>query len=280
MKYGGEAMFSLRVGNLFRRNRTERLGHFPKRIYSLWMQGESAAPDLVKFNWDRWSRLNPDFELVILDGTAALRRIGSFPIDPGRLAPQAFSDVLRAKLLADAGGVWTDASVFPVIPLSDWIDRCLTGSTFFAYEAPGKDRPISSWFLVAREDSLIMRAWWDALLAYWYKPRGIALDKEGRARIPDDPPGAVAPGRGALADTYPYFWFHYLFAYLCETNQSFQQEWARCSRKSALPPHRLQGLFSHDPDARGADIVRESRTAEVQKLNWQIPYPLALLAQV
>lgn len=273
-------MSFLRVAELFRSNPTERLGDFPRIIYTLWIQGEAAAPDLVRFNWDRWSRLNRDYELVILDGPAALRRIGAFPIDPGTLAPQAFSDVLRAKLLADAGGVWTDASVFPVVPLSEWLDRCLAGASFFAYEAPGGDRPISSWFLAARRNSPIMAAWWAAVRAYWSRGRALALDGEGRPVIPDDPAAAVAPAGSAPADTYYYFWFHYLFAHLCATDRSFRHAWGRCSRKSALPPHGLQDLLARHPDASEEQIAAAARSAEVQKLDWKVSYPLDLLSRV
>ncbi len=266
-----------RVAELLGRSRREPVGKLPRRIYSLWIQGESAAPDLVRLNWDRWARLNPDFELVVLDGAAARQHIGTFPIDLRTLSPQAFSDVLRAKLLADEGGIWTDASVLPVVPLAEWIDRCLEGCTFFAYEAPGKDRPIASWFLAARQQSVIMSEWWRAIREYWRRPRVLAVDEDGRWRIPEDPAGAVAPRGGGAEDAYYYFWFHYLFAHLCESKPAFRNAWARCSRKSAMPPHRLQGLLHQCPDLELDTLATEARSAEMQKLNWRASYPLELL---
>jgi hypothetical protein len=258
-------------------NKVARASGFPKRIYSLWIQGEDAAPDLVRFNWDRWSRLNPDYELVILDGPSALRHIGQFPIDPGHLSHQAFSDVLRAKLLADTGGVWVDASVFPVIPLAEWIDECLARSSFFAYEAPGDDRPLSSWFLAAHENSLIMKEWWSAVITYWRQPRILIMDESGRIAIPDDPVEAVKPKTGDLQDRYYYFWFHYLFAYLSATSPAFQAEWMRGCRKPASEPHRLQGFMIHNPDADAEALAGQARSAEMQKLNWRVSYPLDLI---
>jgi hypothetical protein len=273
-------MFFSRVAELIASPLRERLGPFPRRIYSLWIQGEDAAPDLVKLNWNRWARLNPDYDFMILDGETAREKIGPFPIDLDSLSAQAFSDVLRARLLADGGGIWTDASVFPVVPLRDWIDRCLEECTFFAYEAPGADRPISSWFLAARERSLIMRLWWEAIRTYWAKPRVLALDEAGQWRIPDDPAEAVAPHGGGEEGVYYYFWFHYLFAYLCADKPAFRNAWARCSHKSAMPPHRLQGVLHARPDLPFGALAKEARSAEVQKLSWRASYPLELLARL
>lgn len=269
-----------RVFDWLRSYKTARPGRFPRRIYSLWIQGEVAAPDLVRLNWDRWSRLNPDYDLIIFDQASAIQRIGDFPIDLTGLSHQAFSDVLRAKLLAEAGGVWTDASVFPVVPLSNWIDACLDNSSFFAYEAPGADRPISSWFLAARQNSPIMRAWWDALIAYWYKPREVDLDDSGQILIPTDPAAAVAPGDGATRDRYPYFWFHYLFAHLAASSRPFQEAWDQCCRKPASAPHRLQGLLRKNPGVSLEALVQEASSSEMQKLDWRASYPLDLLARV
>lgn len=273
-------MFFSRAAELLAVPSSEGLGPFPRRIYSLWIQGGDAAPNLVKLNWDRWARLNPDYELVILDGETARKQIGPFPVDLDSLTAQAFSDVLRAKLLADGGGIWTDASVLPVVPLTDWIDRSLEGCSFFAYEAPGKDRPISSWFLAAREKSLIMRLWWEAIREYWEKPRVLALDETGRRRKPDDPAKAVSPHGVSDDGIYYYFWFHYLFAYLCADKPAFRNSWARCSPKSAMPPHRLQGVLRRHPDLPFDALGREARSAEMQKLNWRASYPLDLLARL
>ena len=52
--------------------------HYPKKIFSLWLQGTDHAPEIVKANWHRWRALNPDHELVILEGADAgvVARIG------------------------------------------------------------------------------------------------------------------------------------------------------------------------------------------------------------
>ncbi len=266
-----------RIFERFRDASTSRRGRLPKRIYSLWIQGESSAPDLVRLNWDRWSKLNPEYELIILDRAAALERIGPFPIDPGALSHQAFSDVLRARLLSETGGVWADASVLPIVPLSQWLEDCVPEHEFFAYAAPGLDRPIASWFLAARDDSLIMQAWWDALLAYWCKPRSLLLDERGTIVIPANPAAAVAPNDGALHDRYYYFWFHYLFAHLIATTPAVREVWAQCCRKPASAPHRLQGLLRGNPNPPATELEAEAHTAEMQKLDWRASYPLDLL---
>lgn len=263
-----------------RPDRPVQPGGFPKRIYSLWIQGEASAPDVVKLNWERWSRFNPDYELVVLNLEEALERIGSFPIDLTSLPPQAFSDVLRAKLLKEGGGVWVDASVFPVRPLSDWLDSCLQGCSFFAYEAPAEDRPVSSWFLAAREGSTIASAWWDAAAAYWTRKRTLVTDYDGHGLIPKNPVEAVAPDGGAQKDGYPYFWFHYLFAYLLATDPFFKDAWEACRKKPASVPHSLQVLFRQNSCPTPEEIVTVGRLADMQKMDWRTPYPVQLLDNI
>ncbi|MCA8834560.1 MAG: capsular polysaccharide synthesis protein, partial [Proteobacteria bacterium] len=108
----------------------------PNKIYCLWLQGRENAPELVRINFDRWERLNPDYELVVLDKTTAQPYLADFPIDPNKLTVQTFSDILRVRLLAQTGGIWTDASVYPVKPLSKWLHTHMQRQTFFAYTNP------------------------------------------------------------------------------------------------------------------------------------------------
>ena len=72
----------------------------------------------------------------------------------------------------DDGGVWVDASVVPVKPLSQWLGDALTEAGFFAFERPGPDRPISSWFLAATPRNLIFREWWKRSASVCKSARG------------------------------------------------------------------------------------------------------------
>ncbi|MCA8833514.1 MAG: LicD family protein, partial [Proteobacteria bacterium] len=112
------------------------LASIPNKIYAFWMQGRENAPELVRMNLDRWEQLNPDYELIVLDKETAQPYLADFPIDPNKLTVQTFSDILRVRLLAQTGGIWTDASVYPVKPLSKWLHTHMEKYTFFIHDAP------------------------------------------------------------------------------------------------------------------------------------------------
>jgi mannosyltransferase OCH1-like enzyme len=125
----------------------------------LWLQGEQAAPELVRLNFRRWASLNPDYDLGILNGDDVDRLLVGFNLRPTQMMPQALSNVVRAKLLLQ-GGVWADATLFPTEPLDAWLPDRLKDAGFFAFERPGADRPLSTWFLAASPDHVMMRKLW------------------------------------------------------------------------------------------------------------------------
>lgn len=98
------------------------------------------------------------------------------------------------------------------------------------------------------------------------------------AGIPDDAVACVSP-EGAAND-YPYFWLHYLFQYLLDTDPQIADLWRGCVKISADPPHRLQRLFLDNAQPERADLERAASSAPVQKLNWRASYPLGLLASL
>lgn len=243
----------------------------PRIIYSLWLQGENDAPELVRLIFRRWASLNPSYEVRILDGNDVRRLLENSGISWQAMTPQALSDVVRMQVLAD-GGVWADASVLPIEPLDAWLPSLLQDSGFFAFEKPGVDRPISSWFLAASRNQILMKKWLEEVERFWSKPRSLATYESDP--IPQNPVWEVAPNGGAVKDEFPYFWLHYLFRYLLETDVEFAFQWGRCSKLSAGPPHQLQGLFTGGDRHSIETIVDTARSAPVQKLNWRASYPL------
>lgn len=250
----------------------ERLTHsgIPQIIYSLWLQGRDNAPSIVRLNLERWADLNQNYRIEILDRRAVETLLSGLPFDLDHFTPQALSDVVRAFLLMRTGGVWVDASVFPARPLDDWLPDVLTPSGFFAFERPGPDRPISSWFLAATAQNRMIRAWWNRIAAYWSVPRTL---REG---IPEDPVSAVTSWR----DGFPYFWFHYLFQSLLDQDAEFAASWANCIKMSAEPPHAMQARLGDSPQLGRFEIARLAELAPVHKLNWRASYPVEALAAV
>lgn len=240
----------------------------PRVIYTLWLQGFEAAPALVQLNMDRWAALNPGYRLQILDRNAVNELLPRFPFGIDRLTPQALSDVVRARLLSIHGGIWVDASVFPMLPLDEWLPSVMTSSGFFAFEKPGPDRPISSWFLASSENNPIPAKWWTEVNRYW------EVERSPSDEIPDHPVTAVE----IWHDRYPYFWFHYLFQALLDRDPEFALAWAASTKVSADGPHALQIALAERPDLAFTDVTRIASEAPLHKLNWRAGYPLDSLA--
>lgn len=250
----------------------------PRIIYSLWVQGRENAPPIVRLCFDRWAELNPGYELQILDQERVddlMRRAG---VRYDALTPQALSDAVRTRLLLNTGGVWADATVLPMAPLDEWLPEATKETGFFAFERPGPDRPISSWFIATSARHFAMKLWWDEIARFWSKPRQLA-SYSGQA-IPEDPVGSVSAGKGADSGEYPYFWFHYLFQYLLEREPRFAAMWAKSRHCSADGPHSLQFLFRDNPTPSFEEIADAAARAPVQKLNWRVEYPIDVLTRL
>jgi hypothetical protein len=248
---------------------------FPKTIYSLWIQGMDQAPALSRVCWDRWASLNPGYELRVLDHADVKRLLLGFAVPIDDIPVQALSDIVRARLLVQSGGIWADATVFPIRALDAWLPPLLTESGFFAFERPGPDRALSSWFLAATPGNELMSKWWGEVERYWRKPRHL-INFDGML-APANPTWEVSELGGAAHDSYPYFWFHYLFEFLVESDLNFRARWAKCAKWSADAPHRIQNLFEFGTAPTYEAIVEHSRSAPIHKMNWRRSYPLEVL---
>ena len=152
------------------------------------MQGRENAPELVRINFDRWERLNPDYELVVLDTreppTPYLK--ADFPIDPNKLTVQTFSDILRVRLLAQNGRDMDGRiGLSCETPIKMACTRTMQRQTFFAYD---QSKSVSHayrllGFWSAREDCPMIKKWNDLITRYWFMERErLFIKKTTRAR--------------------------------------------------------------------------------------------------
>lgn len=141
----------------------------PRIIWTCWWQGEEQAPALVRACFDSWAFHNPGWRINIVDRTNVSDIGKSFPLfaQPERIPIQAFSDVLRIAVLKTHGGVWVDASLLCRTSLDNRLHVALRRSGFFAFRAPGPDRPLSSWFLAAASGNQIIDHWHHDVFEYW-----------------------------------------------------------------------------------------------------------------
>lgn len=237
----------------------------PRNIYALWLQGIKAAPEIVKVCLNRWEILNPEWKIIVLDREEALNIIDDFPIDLSKLyQPQAFADIVRLKLLQD-GGVWVDATAYPVVPLSSWIDDATNASGFFAFTGHHPSLEISNWFLAAERGNTLCRKWWEETYRYWQQPRKLITFKDngGFQRNYEIDPVCVSPE--ADKNTFPFFWAMYLFSYLRKTSMQFDQLWELTPKFSGLDAHAIQFTI----DEEGFRLEDALRKGPVQKLTWK-----------
>ncbi len=142
-----------------------------ERIFTLWLQGEEQAPDIVKscFASIRRHCTQP---LVILDGKTVFDWI-TLPeaivekYRAGKIKPAHFADICRVELLHTYGGYWLDSTCYVSAPIPAWI----TEHDFFVFMAGEKVHGnysfIQNCFIRARKGSYLLEAWRAMILDYW-----------------------------------------------------------------------------------------------------------------
>lgn len=179
----------------------------PKIIWMLWIQGWQEAPEVAQASWQSWQRFNPDWRIHTLslsDLTNFLPTATLEQLKAGSMPPEAASDIVRLELLHRYGGVWADATTICTRSLDDWLPARMT-SGFFAFDRPGPDRLLSTWFLAAEAGSYIVERWRAAAIDYWH----------GRSERDN------------------YFWVHNLFADCCRIDPNFSAAWESTPKYSA-----------------------------------------------
>lgn len=143
----------------------------PERIFSMWLQGESGAPAIVRACW-RSIRANSSHELVVLDGRSIFSwiELPGYIVDKwrrGLIRPAHFADICRVELLYRYGGFWLDATDFIAAELPEW----MLGEDFFVYMAGERLRGsysfIQNCFIRGRKGSYLLKVWREAMFAYW-----------------------------------------------------------------------------------------------------------------
>jgi mannosyltransferase OCH1-like enzyme len=212
----------------------------PKRVFLFWDRGLAAAPDIVRFCVASWTDMNPGWDVVLLDGAAAHRVLPRAGLRAD-ISVNHYSDILRTELLVREGGVWADATCLCAAPLDHWIGMVFQQADVFAFDRPGRDRAVSTWFLASVPRAPLMCRWNEDQKAYWAPPR------------------RAAP---------PYYASHALFEHLVRFDPRMRSAWAEVPKISAEPPHRLQRVLAAGRAATPEDlgIIRAS---PVHKLTWK-----------
>lgn len=140
-------------------------------IFSIWLQGEDNAPELVKACW-RSVRANCSEKFRILDEKSLsdyihLPEYIMEKWNSGKIKPAHFTDICRVELLSRYGGLWLDATDFVSAGFPEW----LWNEDFFVYLSEGKQKGshsfIQNCFIRARASSFLIGAWRDMIFEYW-----------------------------------------------------------------------------------------------------------------
>lgn len=138
-----------------------------------WFQGEDdkEMPKLNSVCIKRWKELNPGWKVNVLSSKTIVKYVPEY-YDITKQSKfdrnyQAKSDLLRLMLLKQYGGIWVDASVYPMLPLDDFISDILNDVGFFTYRFMKRShrRETVSWFLVANSPNhYLLKMWLDAFM--------------------------------------------------------------------------------------------------------------------
>jgi hypothetical protein len=254
-----------------------------RTIFTLWHQGYNGAPAVVRASLESWRRLNPDWRVVALDQNSvhdwiALNDI--VDLERSDLPVQKISAIARLCLLQSYGGVWTDATVFCLCPLDEWLgDYHSIG--FTAFRNPGPDRLMSNWFIAAEKGNAILRALHDTFLGFInghiFPHQGTKLGRANLARVKPiartDVKSTLAwfePGFVESVGAYPYFIFHYAFNKVILSNPALRAMWESVPALDSAPPHRLQRLAKTEGGLALALAGIEGDDWLLQKLDWRI----------
>lgn len=143
----------------------------PRRIFSIWLQGEAQAPALVQACY-RSIRAHAGCEVIVLDEKTLSDWITLPPYilekwKSGRMKPAHFTDICRIELLYRHGGVWMDATDYLPAPLPEWLWK----EDFFVYRGGDVYRGaysfIQNCFIRGAKGAYLLKVWREAVFAYW-----------------------------------------------------------------------------------------------------------------
>jgi len=264
----------------------------PKRIFFYWDRGISNAPSLVGNCFASWKSNNPDWEVVFLDDSNLANWLTDESLLSGvEMSIQKRSNLIRLELLNKYGGVWTDATVFCLRPLDDWLPN-LGPLGFLCRNLESRfDRFFSSYFLVASPRSFFLELWLKRYRQFlstgpqsiqpntfnsWRRFRRIFFRTNILRRF-----ATVFWTLQWVAHRYgyPYFIFHYLANRIILFSPKIRKEFGRMPRIEVVD--LLQRPFRNASDSpnRLLDHIRKESPAIV-KLSHKVESHSGLILQI
>lgn len=169
----------------------------PFIIWVYWHSGIETAPSLIQQCVQRMRTLHQGWQVnVVCDRTLSVHIRRAFPAGLKRLNIQQRADWYRLALLTEHGGIWLDASVYLLRPITRCFDL-FTAADIQGFQWPGLDPNVPShpivlevWALACPKGNWVVRAW----LEEW--ERAIALGVDVYYTLQPKPPDMLR---------HPYF---------------------------------------------------------------------------
>ena len=155
-------------------------------IYILWLQGKENLPPIVNLCVKSIEHNRSNHPIIYIDQNNLKSILDSLPehgqqiydwYRNGIITIQYLSDILRAGILSERGGIWTDATLF----LTSSIDDILLNPHFYSFKRSREninwkfvsENRWTAFFLAAQKNNLLMSFLYKALIECIKNYRGI-----------------------------------------------------------------------------------------------------------
>lgn len=188
------------------------------------------------------------------------------------------SDLFKLKFLIKYGGVWVDATSYPLIPLDDWLLNKMQARYFFFYK-PGRDRLISTWFMAAEKNNTTFIKFYQALLDYWTQNTFRNIGKPWLSYmkwIYKITNRNVATTKLWFSFFYtkvlrvtPYLITHYMFYNMISQNKELNNIFHKMPKFDSKNVHKLKKEDFNQTLCYNIKIIIDHKEVPVLKLNWR-----------
>ncbi len=148
-------------------------GRYPRSAWTMWWQGEAAAPDIVKACWNSQRKNLPEgvsLRILTEENFRKYIEIPDYVLDKyrrGLILPAHLSDIVRCCLLYKYGGVWLDSTILLCGPMpKECLDYPVYTRTTFGREFNAK-AVWAIWFLCSHSGEKLFRFVMEAYFYYF-----------------------------------------------------------------------------------------------------------------
>ena len=168
--YYGKEKLTIPLSSITTTINNKKEYEIPKKIWTYWH--DKSLPDIIKRCVENWKKLNPDYEIIILNNSNYKEYIKGCDIleYPAARFYARIADFMRMHVLNQNGGIWLDASTILHESL-DWVIKKYQEQRyeFIGYHIASKEtKPeypaIENWFMAAPKGSDFIRKWLEKFL--------------------------------------------------------------------------------------------------------------------